>query len=149
MLGQFAQMPSPPCTSSPQKESARASSSGSASLCTSLCNPLLRGFRLFFRLLFLRLFLFSFLFLRFFLSDLPRLLEKLLLLLLQRRASRQIFFAVKVNAPVNQRFLRDRVRAQRIAVVNHQVRVLAHLDGPHALLDAQLNRWIQRDQFYR
>src|SRR5208337_3361696 len=100
MPGQLGQMPSPPRTSSPQKESVRASSSGSFSSRTSLSNPLLRGLGLFFRLLFLRLFLFGFLFLRLFLGALPGLLQELLLLLLQRRSPGQIFFAVKVNAPV-------------------------------------------------
>src|SRR5208337_3743607 len=146
MPGLSDHTPFRPKTSNRERSSVRETPCSSVSSRTSFTNPLLRRLGLFFRLLFFRLFASSFLFVRLFLRALPGLLQKFLFLLLQRRAPRQVFFAVKVNVPVNQCLLHHRVRAQRIAVINRQVRVLSHLDGPYTLLDAQLDRGVQRHQ---
>src|SRR5882724_603245 len=93
------------------------------------------------RLLIVRLRLVSFL-----LGGLFFLCQQGLLFFFEVGAIGDIAIAIEVHAPIDQRFLHDGVGAQRIVIVDRQVRVLANVDRADTFVDAQLHRRIDSYQ---
>ena len=58
-----------------------------------------------------------------------------------------VALAVKINTTIDDRFLSHGVGTEGIVIVNDQIGVFAGIDGTDAFIDAQLNRWIESDQF--
>src|SRR5882724_12536943 len=129
---------------------------GSKTVCETRKSPSLRtpggthqSWRLgfLFRLLFFWFFLFRFLgvrFLadgygriRFFLSGFLFLFDERFLFLFAFGALRDVALAVEVHAAIDQGLLHDRVSAERIVIVDHQVGVLADVNRSYALVNAQ------------
>jgi len=65
------------------------------------------------------------------------------------RAFGDVALAVEVDAAIDQCFLHDGVRAQRIAIVNREVGILAKSIEPARLSIPSWNCRIQRDQVQR
>ena len=75
--------------------------------------------------------------------------EESFLFFLERGAIGDVALAVEQDAAIDQRFLHDRVSAQRVVIVNDQVGVFADVDRTNAVVDAELDRGVQRDEFER
>src|SRR6266850_5030310 len=67
---------------------------------------------------------------RLFLSGLLLFVDERFLFLLAFGALSDVALAVEVHVAIDQRLLHDRVRAERIVIVNHQVGVLADVNRP-------------------
>src|SRR5580765_3522658 len=67
---------------------------------------------------------------RLFLGGLLLFVDERFLFLFAFGALRDVALPVEVHAAIDQRFLHDRISAQRIMIVNHQVGVLADVNRP-------------------
>src|ERR1700716_1240626 len=74
------------------------------------------------------------------------LFDQLLLLSLFGGVPADFVIAIEVNVAVDENLLHLSVNRKRVLIVNHQVRILADLDGSDAVLDAELLGRIERDQ---
>src|ERR1051325_2806837 len=76
--------------------------------------------------------------------------------LLQRRAffrelgtSREILRAIEVNVAVDERRIDARIDAERMSIPDRDVSVLADFDRTNTILNAELDRGIDRDELER
>src|SRR5262247_2509098 len=79
----------------------------------------------------------------------PLLLDQFLLLLGDNLAALQVFFAVEVDLPFDQRHLDARIDAEGIGVEDRQVAVLADVDAAYALIHLDLFGRVERDESQR
>src|SRR6267143_2868088 len=121
-----------------------ALASGSSALPRDTATALTRLGRFFLLILFLLRLLVVFFFFRgrFFLF-----LKERLLFLLERGPGGQVALAIEIDLPVDEGLLSYGIDAERIVIVNDQVGILAYVNRANAIVDAELDGGIERDQF--
>src|SRR6185503_9623473 len=65
------------------------------------------------------------------------------------RSLRKVLSAIEVDIAVDERRINTRVDAEWMSIPNRDVSILSDFNRTNALLNAELDRWIERDEFER